>query len=140
MSAAHVREAFRAQLSGLLGPEGFAYVESVNQAEATRDLPPNWYTLDFFPGDDSRITLGLPALFRESGRITVLIFTPQQQLDTVAVSAAEVIRAAMANWFDPTGMLRVLAAQPPTDLDSGDFRGSFYGITVDLLYTFDRFQ
>lgn len=140
MSAAAVRQAFRAQVSTLLGVDGFAYVESVNQAEATKDLPLKWFTLDFLPGDDTRISLGIPALFRESGRVVVLIFTPQQQLDTDGVDAAEVVRAAMANWFDATGMIRVQAAGPPTDLDSGDFRGSFYGITVDLLYQFDRFQ
>jgi len=140
MSAAYVREAFRTQVSGLLDAEGFTYVESVNLAESTKDLPPHWYTLDFLPATDVRISLGVPGLFRESGRVVVLIFTPQQVLDTDAVAAAEIVRAAMANWFDPTGMIRVETAQPPVDLDGGDFRGSFYGITVDLIYQFDRFQ
>lgn len=139
MSAGPVRDAFRAAVSALLPPP-FAFVESVNRAESTKDLPPNWYTLDFLPGADQRISLGLPALFRETGRVVVLIFTPQQELDITAVAAAETVRAAMANWFDPTGMIRVEAAQPPTDLDGGNFRGSFYGITVDLLYQYDRLQ
>ena len=138
MSAASVRSAFRDAVSTLLVAQGFAFVESVNQAESTKNLPDKWYTLDFFASDDQRIALGIPALFRESGRVTVLIFTPQQIFDTDAVAAAEIVRAAMCNWFDDTGQIRVLAAQPPIDLDGGDFRGSFYGITVDLAYQFDR--
>lgn len=140
MSADRVRDAFRAALSGLLVPEGFEFVESINHAETTKTLPDNWYTLDFLPASDSRISLGVPALFRETGRCMVAIFTPHQTLDQSAVDAAEVVRAAMANWFDPSGSVRVLTAQPPTDLDGGDFRGSYYGITVDLLYQFDRMQ
>jgi len=140
MSAAAVRDAFRAQVSGLLAPDGFEFVESINHAETTKSLPSNWYTLDFLPASDSRISLGVPALFRESGRVAVAIFTPHQTLDQSAVDAAETVRAAMANWTDPTGFIRVLAAQPPTDLDGGDFRGSYYGITVDLLYQYDRMQ
>ena len=34
----------------LLVPDGFAFVESINKAESTRDLPDKWYTLDFLPG------------------------------------------------------------------------------------------
>ena len=140
MSAATVREAFRAKLSTLLVPDGFEFVESINRAESTKTLPPNWYTLDFLPSSDNRISLGVPALFRESGRCMVAIFTPHQTLDQSAVDAAELVRAEMANWHDPTGAVRVVTAQPPTDLDGGDFRGSYYGITVDLIYQFDRLQ
>jgi len=140
MSAQAVRTAFRDALSPLLVPDGFEFVESINKAETTKTLPTKWYTLDFLPSDDSRAALGVPALFRESGRVTVLIFTAQNIFDTDAVAAAEVVRAAMCNWFDSTGNIRVNAAQPPVDLDGGEFRGSFYGITVDLLYQFDRFQ
>lgn len=139
MSASAVRDAFRAKLDTLLVPEGFAYIESINKAEATRDLPDRWYTLDFMPASDDRISLGVPALFRETGRCAVAIFTPQQIEDADAVNAAEIVRAEMANWFDPTGHIRVGTAQPPADMDGGDFRGSFYGISVDLAYTYDRF-
>ncbi len=139
MSADTVRDAFRAQLSTLLVADGFEFVESVNLAETTKNLPEYWYTLDFLPASDNRISLGVPALFRETGRCTVAIFTPHQTQDAVAVDAAEKVRAAMSNWFDATGMLRVDSAQPPADMDGGDFRGAFYGIAVDLSYTFDRF-
>jgi hypothetical protein len=138
MSAANVRDAFRAALAPLLVPAGFAFIESINKAETTKSLPDKWFTLDFLATDDSRAALGVPTLFRESGRCTVLIFTPHNIFDTDAVAAAEIVRAAMCNWFDSTGQIRVLAAQPPTDLDGGDFRGSFYGITVDLTYQADR--
>jgi len=139
MSANAVRDAFRAKLEPILVPSGFAFVESINLAENTRDLPAKWYTLDFLPSTDNRISLGRPSLFRESGRVSVAIFTPQQTQDDDAVTAAEIVRQEMANWIDPTGMIRVESAQPASDLDGGDFRGSFYGITVDLLYAFDRF-
>jgi len=138
MSAQSVREAFRAKLSTLLVPDGFVFVESINQAESTKTLPQKWYTLDFLASDDIRLSLGIPALFRESGRVTVIIFTPQQTFDSEGVAAAEHVRAELCNWFDDTGNIRVLSANPPIDLDGGDFRGSFYGITVDLSYQFDR--
>jgi hypothetical protein len=140
MSAGPVRSAFRAALDTLLVPDGFAFVESINKAESTKNLPDRWYTLDFQVASDDRISLGIPALFRESGRCTVAVFTPHQIEDQDAVGAADIVRTQMANWFDPTGMIRVTTAQPPADLDGGDFRGSFYGITVDLLYTYDRFN
>jgi hypothetical protein len=139
VSANPLRDAFRAALSSLLVPDGFLYVESINQAESTRDLPNQWYTLDFLPATDSRISLGKPTLFRELGRCSVAIFTPQQTFDDAAVTAAEKVRQSMANWTDPTGMIRVESAQPATDMDGGDFRGAFYGITVDLMYAYDRF-
>lgn len=139
MSANAVRDAFRAALSSLLVPSGFAFIESINLAESTRDLPSQWYTLDFAPATDNRISLGQPTLFREQGRVSVLIFTPHQTQDAAGVTAAEVVRQAMANWVDPTGMIRVESAQPAADMDGGDFRGSFYGIAVDLFYAFDRF-
>lgn len=139
MSAQVVREAFRQKIAGLLGGEGFDFFESINLAHSTKDLPPRWYTLDFVPSDDSRISLGVPALFRESGIVTVAVFSEQNIEDANAVAAAEVIRAQMCNWFDDSGQIRVLEAQPPVDLDGGDFRGAFYGITVDLRYQYDRF-
>ena len=139
MSAALVREAFRAQVDGLLAGEGYAFFESINKATATKDLPSRWYTLDFIPSDDTRISLGQPALFRETGLVTVAVFSEHNVEDADAVAAAEVVRAQMCNWFDTSGHIRVTEAQPPTDLDGGDFRGAFYGITVDLRYQFDRF-
>jgi len=139
MSAQAVRDAFRAKVDGLLAPDGFAYFESVNKAETTKDLPANWYTLEFPPASDNPISLGRPTLFREQGQCRVAIYTPHQTEDTAGVDAAETVRAEMSNWFDPTGMLRVMSAQPPMDIDGGDFRGSFYGIAVDLVYQFDRF-
>ena len=139
MSAAVVREAFRAKINGLLAGEGYEFFESVNLAHSTKDLPPRWYTLDFVPSDDTRLSLGTPALFRENGLVTVAVFSQQNVEDSDAVAAAEIVRAQMCNWFDDSGHIRVTEAQPPTDLDGGDFRGAFYGITVDLRYNYDRF-
>lgn len=140
MSSSYVRDQFRAKVSGLLGPEGFTFVESINLAETTGELPDKWFTLDFLPSDDTRISLGVPTLFREVGAVTVALFTPQQEGDSAAVNGADAVRAAMCNWHDLTGFLYVQDAQPPQDLDGGDFRGSFYGVTVDIRYTFDRIE
>jgi hypothetical protein len=139
MSAAAVREAFRDKIAGLLASEGYAFFESVNLASSTKDLPSRWYTLDFVPSDDARMSLGSPALFRESGLVTVAVYSEHNVEDADAVAAAEIIRAQMCNWFDASGHIRVTEAQPPADLDGGDFRGAFYGITVDLRYNYDRF-
>lgn len=141
MSAAFVRASFRAKLAPLLTPDGFVFVESVNLAPSTKELPSNWYTLEFIPSDDVRAALGVPTRFRETGVVLVAVFTPQQTEDTSAIGAAEIIRAALCNWTehdDNAGDIRVLDAQPPQDLDAGDFRGSFYGATVSLRYQYDR--
>jgi hypothetical protein len=140
MSAAAVREAFRDAVAGLLTADDFTFIESVNLAEATADLPLRWYTLDFIASDVTRLSLGSPALFRETGTVVVIVFTPPQIEDASAVAAAEVIRTALGTWTDDTGQIRVLEAGPPNDLDGGDFRGSFYGVTVDLRYQHDRIE
>lgn len=132
-----MRAAFRTKVDGLLASDGFTFVESVNLAESTRDLPPKWYTLDFPPANNERTSLGMPARFVETGRVMVSIFIPAQTQDTDAVDAADKVRTEMANWFDPTGRIRVTAPQPPSD--GGDFRGAHYGVTVDLTYTYETF-
>lgn len=139
MSASAVRTAFRTKLNGLLAPDGFTYVETINLATPSALLPNKYYTLDF-PGSTERpISLGVPTLFREEGRCVVAILIPHQTQDTDAVDAAESVRDEMTHFVDATGMVRVLSAQPPTDMDGGDFLGAFYRVTVDLLYAFDRF-
>jgi len=140
MSSAYVRDSFRTKVATLLVAEGFEFIETINLAESTGELPPKWFTLDFLPADDTRMSLGVPALFRETGAVTLAIFTPQHERDTEAIAAADVVRSALCNWIDTTGNLRVHDAQPPADLDGGDFRGSFYGVTVDIRYSFDRIE
>jgi hypothetical protein len=138
MSGAYVREQIRAQVATAL-PAPWMYVESINQAQDARTLPSQWYTLDFPPADDQRISLGVPALYRESGVPVVSIFTAQQLGDALAVNAAELVRQALLSWqHDATGHLRVLACGPPAELDGGDFRGAWYGQSVDVRYEFDR--
>jgi len=138
MSSQPVREAFRQKIAGLLDAEGFEFFESVNKAESTKELPQRWYTLDFAVAGDQPKSLGVPRLFREEGTVTVLIFTEQNIQDTDAVAAAEVIRAATCNWNALAGNLHVQQAGPPADIYGGDFRGSFYGVQVDIGYNFDR--
>ena len=138
MSSASVRAAFRTQVAGLLSGSGFDFIESVNRAESVTELPQRWYTLDFAVAGDQRMSLGVPTLFREQGTVTVVIFTEQNIEDAAATNAAEVVRAALANWNALDGHLHVQQAAPPADLAGGDFRGSFYGVMVDIGYTFDR--
>ena len=137
MSSAYVREQFRAKVATALPPP-WAYVESINWAVNAESLPLRWYTLDFPPADEQRVALGSPGLFRESGAPLVMIFTEQQLGDSIAADAAELVRDALVNWHDDTGQLRVLACAPPNDLDGGDFRGAWYGQSVDVRYQFDR--
>jgi hypothetical protein len=138
MSAAYVREQFRTVLAGLL-PAPWAYVESINNAVDAETLPPQWFTVEFTPADDQRISLGEPGLYRETGAPLVLLFTEHQIGDAEALSGAELVRAGLVNFTDPTGHLRVLACGPPTELDGGDFRGAWYGQSVDVRYQYDRF-
>lgn len=137
MSSPQVRSAFRERVQSLLA--GFTYVESINRAEPPKDLPAQWYTLDFIGAVDERIALGRPSLFRESGDAIVALFSAQQIGDGPVTDAAQTLRDLMANWRDDTGQLRVQDVGPPLDLDGGDFRGAWYAVTVDVRYTFDRF-
>lgn len=142
MSADYVRTAFREVVPPLLTGAGFTFFESVNEAHATNELPPRWFTLDFTPSDDSPAALGQPQLFRESGSCVIAIFTAQNIEDTTAVDAAEIVRQALVHYSkaDASGnYVRVLDCGPPTDSDGGDFRGAWYVITVDVRYQFDRF-
>lgn len=142
MSAEYVRAGFREVVPPLLTAETFAYFESVNEAHATKELPPRWFTLDFTPSDDAPAALGQPQLFRESGSCVIAIFTAQDIQDATAVEAAEIVRQALVHYVkaDATGNhLRVIDCGPPRDADGGDFRGAWYVITVDVRYQFDRF-
>jgi len=139
MSHAYVRAQFRAAAQLVLPPLGFAWFESLNLAHRTQDLPRRWYSMEFLAGDDGRAALGVPSLFRETGTCSVQIYTEQQITDEIATEGAEALRDAFANWHDVSGHLRVTECEPTTDVDGGDFRGSFYGIAVGLRYSFDRF-
>lgn len=136
MSAPFVRDAFRAAVPLVLPPD-FLFVESINLAERTENLPAQYATLDFLPASNERIALGRPSLERETGTCVVLLYSPQQTGDTETAEAAQLICDAMGNFA--LGSLRVLDAGPPSDLDGGDFRGSFYGMSVGLRYQWDHF-
>jgi hypothetical protein len=140
MSSAYVRDQFRAQLQTMLVAQGFTYFESINEAHRTQELPLKWYTVDFAPSDLQPISLGVPALYRETGGVSVAIFIEQNVTDADATEAADEVRTAFIHWHDDTGNLRVISVQPPQDLDGGDFRGAFYGMSVDVLYQFDRIE
>lgn len=141
MSAQYVRDAFREKVPPLLTDESFEYFESVNDAHATKELPPRWFTLDFVAPQDGPAALGQPQLFREQGTCVIAIFTTQDIQDTEGVRAAEIVRQELVHYMkaDAGGnFLRVLDCGPPTDADGGDFRGAWYVLTVDVRYAFDR--
>lgn len=137
MSSAYVRQEFRAKLAALL-PSPWEFIESINVVADRESLPARWYTLDFPPADEQRISLGTPGLYRETGAPLVFVFTEQALGDAIAAAAAELVRDALINWTDASGQLRVLACAPPSELDGGDFRGAWYGQTIDVRYQFDR--
>lgn len=138
VSAAYVREQFRAAAAAVLVPLGFAWFESMNVAQRTQNLPARWFTLDFSAADESRAALGVPALMREQGSVVVQIFTEQQITDDSATAAADAVRDAFTNWADVTGQLRVMECLPAVDVDSGDLRGAFYSVFASVRYQFDR--
>jgi hypothetical protein len=139
MSHTYVREQFRAASKIVLEPVGFAWVESINFAALSKDLPSKWFTLEFMIADEFRAALGVPALMRETGAAAVQVFSEQQTTDAQATQAADIVRNAFANWKDVTGQLRVVDCAPAVDIDSGDFRGAFYGVYISVRYQFDRF-
>lgn len=139
MSHAHVREEFRTAAKAVLEPAGFEFVESINLAASAKALPGKWFTLEFIVGDESRASLGVPSLMREQGTAAVQIYSEQQITDLVATQAADSVRDAFTNWADASGQLRVIDCAPSVDIDSGDFRGAFYGVFVSVRYLFDRF-
>jgi hypothetical protein len=138
MSHTYVREQFRAASMEVLEPVGFAWVESINFAALSKELPPRWFTLEFMVADEFRAALGVPALMRETGSAAVQVFSEQQITDVAATQAADLVRDAFTNWKDGTGQLRVMDCAPAVDVDSGDFRGAFYGVYISVRYQFDR--
>jgi len=139
MSHAYVRQQFRAAVQLVLPPLGFQWFESINLATRTQNLPRRWYSMEFLGADDQPITLGVPQLNRETGTCSVQIYTEQQITDEAGTDAAETLREAFALWHDVSGHLRITECEPATDVDGGDFRGSFYGLAVGLRYSFDHF-
>ena len=139
MTRAYVREQLRAQAITIMESLGFAWFESINQATQSKTLPAKWATMEFSISDDVRAALGKPTLMRENGTASVQIFTEQQTTDAVATQAADALRDAFTNWADTTGQLRINDCAPAVDLDSGDFRGAFYGVFVSVRYQYDRF-
>jgi len=138
MSNPVVRSEIRARFEQVLAPLAFEYVDSINLATGTGELPAQWYTINFIASADDRITLGIPSLFRELGVASAFLFTPQQIGDALGTSAAQLLRDALANWSSADGQLRVLDCTPPADVDGGDFRGAWYALSVDVRYQFDR--
>jgi hypothetical protein len=137
MSSAYVRAQFRAAVAASL-PAPWVYVESIN-VQRVAELPPQWFTLDFPPADVQPISLGRPALYRESGAPSITVATPQALGDALALAGAELVRTALIHFVDATGHLRVLTCSPPTELDGGDFFGAWYRQTIDVRYQFDDF-
>ena len=138
VSAHYVREQFRAASKTVLEAAGYEFVESINVASLAKSLPVKWYTLEFIVGDESRAALGVPSLMREQGTCAVQIFSEQHITDAAATQAADMVRDAFTNWADASGHLRVIDCAPAVDIDSGDFRGAFYGVFVSVRYLFDR--
>lgn len=125
MSHHYVREQFRAAAQQVLVPLGFEWVESINLASPSKDLPPKWFTVEFVVGDESRAALGVPALMREQGNAALQIFTQQQITDDTAMQAADDVRDEFTNWADVTGQLRVVDCAPAVEMDGGDVRGAY---------------
>jgi hypothetical protein len=138
MSHSTVRAEFRTAARAVLEPLGFDFVESINFAALAKALPHRWFTLEFIVGDDARASLGVPTLMREQGSVAIQIFSEQQTTDAAATQAADAVRDAFTNWADASGQLRVLDCAPPIEMDSGDFRGAFFGVLVSVRYQFDR--
>jgi hypothetical protein len=137
MSSEYVREQFRTLLAGALPPP-WQWLDSINRAEAREDLPPQWFSVQFNTAQDDPISLGRPALWRETGAPLVVLFTEQQIGDAIALEAAELLRAAVLHFVDVTGHMRILACSPPVEIDGGDFRGAWYRQGVEVRYQFDR--
>jgi hypothetical protein len=138
MSHAYVRAQMRAVAQAVLVPVGFEWVESINFASLAKALPGKWFSMEFVVGDESRAALGVPTLMREQGTAVVQIFCEQQIGDAPVIAGSDILRDALTNWADATGQLRVVDCAPAIEMNSGDFRGAFFGVFVSVRYQFDR--
>jgi hypothetical protein len=120
------------------------YVDTVNRAPDPSSLPDVWFTLEFSNASEQRLTLGVPALFREFGVVDVVVLGLSGRGDDIPVDTAELFRSALqdirlqipvTDSVGGNGDLRIDAAEPPnTDATES---GNWFLASVSCAYTLD---
>lgn len=141
MSAQAIRDWFRDKIRASL-PEGCEYVETINFIPDLTLLKAPWVTLEFQPGEKDRTSLGLPAWWREAGRVFVKINTTAGVGEEEGMSLATLLKSLFLieqiNKLGEYQYLRIVSIQPPDTWPGID--GRFFVTTVPVDFVLDTFE
>jgi hypothetical protein len=127
----HVRDIFRTALQTAADP--LPYVETIAMPHDLRTTPDQWVTLEFPLASSARVSIGYPALFRESGAAIIHLMTRSGGGDDAAMQVAEDIR----NFFEAPYLddVRLLGTYPPALIPVDE--GEWIDVTVPINYEWD---
>lgn len=142
MSALDVRNWFREKIRSHL-PEGCEYVETSNNVPDLSTVQAPWVTLEFQPGFKERMSLGVPAMWKETGRCFVKINTAAGVGEEEGMGIAEDVNLAMmvqlVTSLSEFRTLRIVSVQPP-DTWPGGIDGRFFVTTLPVDFELNSFE
>jgi hypothetical protein len=139
MSSRAVRVWFRSFVPAAV--PSVPYVETTNQAPNPKNLPDLWFTMEFAPPSEQRLTLGSQPIFREFGNVSVVVLGLSGRGDDAVVQAAELFREALMGIAleipvgATVGYLYIDAPEPPST--EATESGNWFLASVSCSYTLD---
>lgn len=125
----------KARLLG--GLTGVAFLQTLNERSTLATASDRKYTsLEHNFSETERITLGQPAMYRESGSFYVVCQTPAGRGVVLANTLAETVRGLFFEYA--VDHFRVLAAKSATIFEPDD--GNWFTAKVPIEYQFDFFK
>ena len=119
------------------------YQDTQSAYHNRKDLPEVWCTLEYDPGSTQRLSVGVPALYREYGTATIVFLGKSGKgiaaLLRLAQSAADALRDAVNERIEEdggiVGTLRLENVGPPSPEPYED--GAWVVCSVACVYTYD---
>ena len=131
-----VRSAIWAKLTEVSTASGVKLIDTENTAPVVKNLPDQWFTVDYVPDTESRASIGTPGstLYRETGEAEVSVVVKRNTGIGSALSLAEQIRNAFRGQT-LTGV--VIRTVEPPDLSDAFGDGNWTRASVPIAYEFD---
>lgn len=125
-----VTDAFASRLGTLSTP----YVDTLNARPAT--LPNIYTSIEVENSVVDRITIGSPAMFRESGTIAVKVNVRSGGGDSSAETLAETVRDLFHNYAVGHFRVETVGSAVPLSPDEGNY----FQLRVPVVYQYDFFK
>lgn len=133
MSSQYVRDEFRDSWTTKV--PSIPFHETINDDPDHTTMEALWATAEFVAFNEVQVSLGSPSCRREEGTIIVVLFARSGVGDSTLNVAAETVRTAYRHWAVTN--LKVTQIDPPMS-EGGSSDGMFYGLTIDISYSYDR--